>query len=92
MIEFTQYLRPDGRKSQQFIQLDDETEKKAERIIQAGYRFEMELLRDERTVSLTITGYDPRIEEENDVAHVLCENGPEVPESVKKLINSFKLL
>lgn len=86
-IPFTQYLMPNGRKTRVFIALDPETEAKAERILEAGYEFEIEMLSDHVTISMTI--YDPELDQ--DIAAEICENGPQVPISVKKLISEFEL-
>ena len=90
LVPFTQYLRPDGRKVDEAIEMDGATCTKAQLIIDAGYRFEAEVLMN-GVCSFTIVGYDPRIEEESDVAIKLCPNGPKVPEAVKDLIMDFDL-
>lgn len=85
-VEFTQYLRPNGRKQLIYIELDEETEDKAEQIIAKGLTFECEVLSDDITCSFTIT--DP---EEGDLDIELCPNGPRVPDAVKRLIMRHKL-
>ncbi len=86
-IPFTQYLMPDGRKSLQLIDMDEETENKAQEILDAGYAFEMEMLRDYKTCSFSI--FDPR--RDCDVAMEIAVNGPPVLVAIKKLIMDFKL-
>lgn len=85
-IEFTQYLLPDGRRTTSEIERGAEVEAKAREIIDAGYRFECEVLRTGH-VSLTIA--DPR--EEEDVAIVVVPNGPGIGEAVDKLVSEFRM-
>lgn len=82
MIPFTQYLRPDGRPSDEGIEMSAEIEALAQRFIAAGGRYEAEVLR-EGTVSLTAVHDDA---EEKDIAIELCPNGPEVDAAVEKLV------
>lgn len=51
-IPFTQYIRPDGRRIETFIKRPGEVERVARKLIDLGYVFESEVLRDGR-VSLT---------------------------------------
>lgn len=84
MIPFTQYLRPDGQKRAVEIERGAETEAVAKRFIDAGGRFELEMLGDMKTVSLTacrIVDNEPQ-----DIACELCENGPEIPSAVDHLV------
>jgi len=83
-VQFTQYLRPNGRKVTQYIDLKPEIEKMAQTIIDCGYRFESEILSDEITCSFTITN-----DEEGDVYIVLVHNGPEVPQKISEMIWDF---
>ena len=53
MIPFTQYHRPNGRKTQVEIERPQEIDDKAQKIIKAGFVFECEVLTTEM-VSLTI--------------------------------------
>lgn len=95
-IPFTQYLMPDGRTT--IIHIVDPKEidpttwsnccASAQKIIDAGYRFEIEMLSDYSTISMTVTGYDPQIDEDNDIAHRLCANGPDVSFEVVALVDS----
>lgn len=79
MIEFTQYLRPNGRMTLVEISRPDEIEKLATEVIEAGGRFECEELRTGHA-SLTVS-YDG-----DDIAIELCRNGPEVPHAVDRLV------
>lgn len=83
-VEFTQYLMPDGRKKQVFIDLDTPTEAKAQAIIATGYRFEIEML---STLAISATIHNPLTEEDEDCE--LMNNGPEVPVRITAMINRF---
>lgn len=83
-IQFTQYLRPDGRRSLQWIDFPQELVDKANRITSEGYEFEMELLAN-GVVSFTIADKN----NDCDVAIELSSNGPEVNTKIPKLINDF---
>ena len=83
-IHFIQYLRPDGRQTDIYIQRTAEIAEKAERIMQAGYRLECEVLLN-GLVSFTIG------DDDGDCAHELCENGPGIEEVVDRLIIGFPL-
>jgi hypothetical protein len=83
-IPFTQYMRPDGRTEQVDFECDDEAVAlKADQIIAAGFRFECEVLTSNE-VSLTISDGD------DDLAGELCQNGPEVPIAIARLVLGFK--
>jgi len=87
MIPFTQYLRPNGRQELVEIERPPEIEAKAQRIIEAGYRFECEHLGTPPPlpdVSVTISN------DEGDVAIEICRNGPEVPKAIDRMITSFE--
>jgi hypothetical protein len=83
-IPFIQYLRPDGHPRDIWIERPEEVVAKANRILQAGFRFEAEVLSNEM-VNLTISATD------GDYAGELCENGPGVAEAVDRLILNFEL-
>lgn len=84
-IKFTHYARPDGRTTiVYFTNADPELKRKADAIVAAGHRFEIEQLRD-GTISITI--FSLNLEE--DVAIELSPNGPQLPDAVEKLINHF---
>lgn len=94
-INFTQHLMPDGRLQEIFIErpqdIDPEVWSKAyvdaEKIRSAGYSFHAEMLSDYSTISLTCVGYDPSINEENDIMMVLGSNGSSIPLKVIELID-----
>lgn len=83
-IPFTQYLRPNGKMVDVFIDRPRDIELKAQEIIAKGFRFECEELTTGH-VSLTIS------DDEKDHAIKICMNGPLVPETVDKLIKEFVL-
>lgn len=88
-IDFTQYLRPHGMRTDVYTVLEDTDDTlgpQYQKIKDNGYVFECEVLTN-GMVSLTI--HDP--EKETDIAHELCNNGPEVPGKIRKLITDFKL-
>lgn len=93
-VMFTQYLLPDGRKEEQWM-VDPQgipadvwaaTVGLYDKVTFAGYRFEMELLSDYRTVSLTCAGHHQDIGEDNDIVHSIAANGPGIPDKVVALI------
>lgn len=87
-IPFTQFLMPDGRRQEITWETDDTALlAKAERILAAGLKFEIEMLSDYSTISATIS--DPIKGE--DVFHKMCANGPAVTEMVPALIMEFDL-
>jgi len=81
-IPLTQYLMPNGRPSPETIDRPADIEEKARAVIDAGYFFEMELLSDWSTVSLTVA--DRSAEEDLEIE--LVRNGPEVPAAVDRLV------
>jgi hypothetical protein len=81
-IEFTQYLRPNGRRRKVYIKRPAAIVQKANQILALGYCFECEELMT-GMVSLTIS------DGEQDLAIELCRNGPAVPETVDRLIEEF---
>jgi len=83
-IEFTQFLRPDGRTRPARIERPAKITTLATAILAAGGRFEIEELR-EGTVSMTVEHPDYE-DEQGPVAIELCENGPAVLDAVDKLI------
>ena len=80
-IEFTQYLRPDGRTTAISIERPDHIEAMADAFVATGGRFEIEMLRD-GTVSMTAERDDDLI------AIRLCPNGPAVPITVDELVRA----
>lgn len=83
-IYFTQYLRPDGRKSAVKIDRPDHIAKAADFIRSNGFRFEIEELTTGE-VSMTIS------DDHDDYHRMLCPNGPEVPATVDELVKTFDL-
>jgi hypothetical protein len=83
-IPFTQFLRPFGHRTPVTIDRPDAVVDKAEKIIAAGFWFEIEELR-EGTVHMTVSGNVPDVGE-CDVVSELCPNGPGVPETVDRLV------
>lgn len=84
MIHFTQYMRPDGRKQDTTIERPEVVEALARKIVEAGGRFEIEVLRT-GAISLEVVADDPD-DDLRSVAHELCSNGPEVLVAVDKLV------
>jgi hypothetical protein len=84
-IPFTQYLRPNGRRTTVWFENDDPTlAAKATELQAAGFRFECEHLRTGHA-SFTIVhpSYDC------DLAIEVVPNGPPVVEAVQRLITNF---
>lgn len=82
-IPFTQYKLPDGRAVHVGIARPADIAEKAREIIDAGYRFECEIMIDGEC-SFTIT------DDDGDHAIEVCANGPEVPKAVDRLIANFQ--
>jgi hypothetical protein len=85
-VQFTQYLRPDGRPRATSFEVPDEVADLAAHVISKGYRFESEVLMTGH-VSLAVCG--PSLEEPgetDDIAIELVNNGPDVPPAVERLI------
>jgi hypothetical protein len=80
-IVFTQYLRPRGRPVRVWITRPVEVVARAQALRAKGYYFEIEELRD-HTVSMTVEHRG----EDQPVAIEHCPNGPDVPETVDRLI------
>jgi hypothetical protein len=84
-IPFTQYLLPDGRTRPGAVERSGDIEEKARRIIDAGFRFEAEVL---RTGEVSLTVFDP--EEEVDVDIEIGDNLPgAVGPLVDRLVERF---
>ena len=89
-IPFTQFLRPNGHRMEvEFMCPDKAVYDKSLQIMAAGLTFECEVLSDNATVSFTISGYHPEMDEEADLSHRLSPNGPKVPEVLKDMILGF---
>lgn len=96
-IPFTQYLMPYGLKRAIMIDRSPEIESLAKKIIEAGYRFEIEMLQTGE-VSMEIVKDIPDPEPDDCLGGIVCVNGPSangilgVPESVDKLIQGCTTL
>lgn len=80
-IPFTQFKMPDGKRETIWIQRPDEIQAMAKEIIQRGYRFEIEMLSDFKTISMEIINRSGDV-----IAQFICENGHSVPAAVDKAI------
>ena len=89
MIEFTQYILPNGRKKQLFIHATKEYVEKSKAIIEDGNRFEIEVLRN-GTVSGTVSMTIFNMELEEDINIELCFNETDFQTHLHKLIDSYK--
>ena len=83
-VPFTQYLLPDGRTKKVWIERPEDICRKAKDIIDAGHRFEIEVLTTGH-VSATIH----HIEDEEDIDIVVVENGPAVPVEIDRMVKRF---
>lgn len=83
MIPFTQFLRPDGKKRQVEIVRPGEILAKAKALLDRGFHFSCEELQTGYAVF-----YCEHPDEEEPVATAMCPNGPKVPETVDKLIET----
>lgn len=92
-IPFTQFLLPRGeRRSVHFYTTSKEVYEKASRITDAGYRFEVEVLRTGQ-VSATITGpkeVDGTVQD-MDLAFSITANDGTVVTGIEKMIRDFHL-
>lgn len=85
-ILFTQYLRPNGRRKDVWVERSPEVAATAAKIKAAGYHFDIEELMTGH-VSMTVEPNTPDKDgEDAPIAHVLCSNGPPVLEAVDKLV------
>ena len=82
-ITFTEYIRPNGRTEKVELGCHSATKHKADGLVRKGYRFECEILSDNRTISLTAV--DPN--DEGDVAIELCRRRSAIPNAVRSLVN-----
>ena len=81
MIPFTQYLLPDGRPKDTHIDRSPEIEELAFKFIEGGGRYEAEIL---RTGEVSLTAH----KNDEDIAIVICPNGPGVGEKVDELVRA----
>lgn len=84
-IPFTQFLMPDGRSRNVNIKRPAEIEAQAKKIIEAGHRFEIEVL-GTGEISMEIVRDVPDPDISDSIAMEICPNGPEVPTCVDKMI------
>lgn len=83
-IEFTQFLRPNGRQTAVFVSRPDEIAQQADELKAAGVRLEAEVLTTgEVSMTCERTGPDGEVE---DLSIRLCPNGPAVPAMIDELI------
>jgi len=85
MIKFTQYLRPNGIKQAVEIKRPKAVEEMADKIIEAGGEFEVEVL-STGTISLEVVR-----EKDGDMETLsaeICDNGPAVLIAVDKLVKA----
>ena len=88
-IQFTQYMMPDGHKEEMVIDRPPEIEEQAEQLkaLDPPAIFEMEMLRDYRTISLTIERDSlGELGDTEVLASEMVPNGPEIPEAVDRLV------
>ena len=80
-IPFTQFLMPDGREKPVTIDRPSGVEAKARALIEAGFRFEIEML---QTGEISMEICDS--EGETVLGAEVCGNGPQVPVAIDKMI------
>lgn len=80
-IRFTQFMLPNGRQKPVTISRSQGIEAKADEVVARGGSFEIEVL---STGVVSITCEDHAAEAT--ISHHLCENGPEVPKTVDKVV------
>lgn len=81
-IQFTQFLRPNGRTTPITIDRPPAIEARADTLYARGYRFEAEVLTTGH-VSLTVVDRAEGVDLEIEVV----PNGPKIPEAVDLLVN-----
>lgn len=84
-VPFTQFLMPNGRRQEVTIDQPPEIEALAKRIIAAGHRFEIEMLRTGE-ISMEIVRDVPDADIDDSIAGEICPNGPPVHLAVEKMI------
>lgn len=90
-IPFTQFKRPDGRKVPVTIERPPEVEALAKSIMQAGCRFEIEVLMTGQ-ISMEIVRDVPDPDIYDSIAREICSNGPAVDTAVDKMIRDAAAL
>lgn len=88
MIPFTQFMRPDSRQVGQFFDPEDEeVDTLAQELVDAGCRFEAEMLYPMPMVHLECVNYN--VDEDNELfslAQDLVPNGPEICTAIVSLV------
>lgn len=87
IIEFTQYVRPDGEQRGAYVEATAEVAELAQEVEQAGGRFEMEPTSWGSTVYLTCVRDDKEHDDEEVVASQLA-SGPQMKEAVERLVKA----
>lgn len=85
-VEFMQFLRPDGRRKQVYIEVGAEVKAMADKLLAAGCRFEIEVL---STGHVSMEVVRPEACDEDDYAPLASElvsNGPGVVGAVCRMI------
>lgn len=82
-IPFTQFIRPSGRPQPVTVDRPAEIEAMAQELIEAGYRFEIEVL---TTGHINMDCVRPGADEP--LAGELSRNGPEVLEAVDRMVTA----
>lgn len=86
MIEFTQYLLPNGEKRSVFFEAPSGIDDLAKRIVNRGGRFEIEILRNDH-VSITCE-IDDNNGETRLLAILVVPNGPAIVEHVHRVVKN----
>lgn len=87
-IPFTQYLLPNGRRQRTEVDRPAEIEAIARRFIDAGGRYECEVLTTGQVILTAVMDLEG---EPQDVEMEICGNGPKVMDATDRLVrNSIK--
>lgn len=87
-MNFTQFLRPNGRRKTVSISRSEEIEKKASDLEAAGARFEVEVLTTGQ-IFFEVVRPDPKNGGETEsLASEICYNGPAVRGAVDRLVET----
>lgn len=84
-IPFTQFVMPHGRERKGSFTRPEPICAVARAVIQAGARFEIEML-STGDVSMTVEHPEYEDEDRGPVAIEVCANGPEVHETIDRLV------
>jgi flagellar motor protein MotB len=79
---FTQFMFPNGERRDRDIDMDDATEKVAEELGQAGWRFEIECFPDTQLV------HGDCCNEDGQLASFVVPNGPQVPVAIAEMVTA----